>query len=35
MEKIKCEGAWIMCEVHEVNEVCLLKGGGAASKSQK
>jgi len=24
-----------MCEVHEVNETCLLKGGGAASKSQK
>jgi len=24
-----------MCEVHEVNEVCLLKGGGAVSKSWK
>jgi len=24
-----------MCEVHEVNEVCLLKGGGVASKSKK
>jgi len=22
-----------MCEVHEVNEVCLLKGRGAVSKS--